>query len=208
MPSPLNYALKILKSRKNFVYNTNNISLSTSQSKERKNKTILSPQRQSPHKPTQAYAPVNTLRLQEKSMRVYESLRSPILSDRTENAIQGGVKSVDFSSASVTRTPINISIKIDTNRNHDEDSDVVKINNDDAISQGSSSHISRHSSPHSVSTNNKTLHQYLASMSPSPSRLKLKTQSSVTSTMLAASTTSKKTTPSCSNVLTPRTPIV
>ena len=158
MPSPLNYALKILKSRKNFVYNTNNISLATSQSKERKNKTILSPQRQSPHKPTQAYAPVNTLRLQEKSMRVYESLRSPILSDRTENAIQGGVKSVDFSSASVTRTPINISIKIDTNRNHDEDSDVVKINNDDAISQGSSSHISRHSSPHSVSTNNKTLH--------------------------------------------------
>ena len=144
-------------------------------------------------------------------MRVYESLRSPILSDRTgETAIQGGVKSVDFSNtSSVIRTPVNISIKIDTNRrNHDEDSDIVKINNDDAISQGSSSHISRHSSPHSVSTNNKTLHQYLASMSPSPSRLKLKTQSSVTSTMLAASITSKKTTPSCSNVLTPRTPIV
>ena len=143
-------------------------------------------------------------------MRVYESLRNPILSDRAEVTVISGIKSLEFNNnSSIVRNPINISIKIDTNqKNHDDESDVVKINNEDAISQGSSSHISRHSSPQSVSTNNKTLHQYLASMSPSPSRLKLKTQSSVTSTMVAGSSTSKKTTPASSNILTPRTPIV
>jgi hypothetical protein len=143
-------------------------------------------------------------------MRVYESLRTPVLSERAELAALSGVKSAEFNnSSSVVRNPINISIKIESSqKNHEDESDIVKINNDDGISQGSSSHISRHSSPHSVSTNNKTLHQYLASMSPSPSRLKLKTQSSVTSTMIAGSSTSKKTTPVSSNILTPRTPIV
>ena len=92
-------------------------------------------------------------------MRVYESLRSPVLSERAETGATAGFKSVNLNSSSVARTPINISIKIETNqRNNDDESDVVKINNDDAVSQGSSSHISRHSSPHSVSTNNKTLH--------------------------------------------------
>lgn len=67
-------------------------------------------------------------------MKVYESLRSPILSERNEMGPPSGYKSVELNT-SASRTPINISIKIDTNqRNLDEESDIVKINNDDAIS--------------------------------------------------------------------------
>ena len=70
-------------------------------------------------------------------------------------------------------SPININIKVELERKHN-DEDVVRIINQEDASN--SSHISHQSSPISFgTTTNKSLQHYISSVSPSPSRLKLKT---------------------------------
>ena len=177
-PSPLSSALKLLKSRKTTEKTT--ISQASKVAPAMK-KSILSP-RASPQRPAVlCHSPNQSLltsRLQEKSLRLYESLKSPKRSPTHRTMGQRMIEdSRDDSSCS--RLPANITIKLGNPLNPlDDECDVVKIINEDGGSQCSSSHISRHSSPHSGSTINKSLNAYLAAMSPSPSRLKLKTQGS------------------------------
>jgi hypothetical protein len=108
-----------------------------------------------------------TTKLREKSLRLYESLKSPrrypsqslTKTLREENKYKSTVSYTKMA-------PENQSIKLD-----DNDDSEVKLEEDEN-SEHSSSHISRHSSPHSATTINKSLNAYLSAMSPSPSKLK------------------------------------
>ncbi|TNV74019.1 hypothetical protein FGO68_gene5751 [Halteria grandinella] len=173
-PSPLNSALKLLKSRKslerNPIVTTNKSSFTT-------HKTLLSP-RASPTRPINFNVTpsigLGTARiLQEKSLKLYESLKSPRRSSgiklKDDRIDINAYKSVEVSAS---RIPVNLTIKLDSPIGEDDQSDIVRINDDEGGSNRSSSHISKQSSPHSQSTINKSLNAYLSAMSPSPSRLK------------------------------------
>lgn len=111
-------------------------------------------------------------------MKLYESLRSPRRNPLQPQKVEVAAINEDSKSQyqsienSVSRgLPVNLTIKLDSPI--EDESDMVKINDDGAVSQCSSSHISRHSSPQSVTTMNKSLNVYLSAMSPSPARPKI-----------------------------------
>ena len=110
-PSPLSSALKNLKNKKSIERpNTSQIS--------KKNMSILSP-RASPSRPaTFCKSPTETIeskQLKEKSIKVYESLKSKQSNDLNQ-----------------VKLPINLTIKLDNPPIDDSSCDLVKINDDHA----------------------------------------------------------------------------
>jgi hypothetical protein len=114
------------------------------------------------------------------SLKLYESLKCP----RRHSGVKIKDGPIDVNhyksvEVSASRIPVNLTIKLDGPIGEDDQSDMVRIKDEDIGSNRSSSHISKQSSPHSASTINKSLNSYLSAMSPSPSRLKIQKLSQV-----------------------------